>query len=207
MFSTCAWCHATSARRDVCFEGFCKMEMLGRRNCSLMSFILSEKSVIGCSIMFSLKFSSQQSFSKRTLRPQEYQFYHSLLNHNFSAVVCVIANHLNTLVEKPTVAETITTKNARGELPCVLLVQKILAGFCREYFWYKKCSRGFAVRTFDTGNARGELPCVLSTPKMLAEFIRAYFRNQKCSRNLSPRTSDTKSVRGIYPFSSQQSFS
>ena len=55
--------------------------MLGRRNCSLMSFILSEKSVIGCSIMFSLKFSSQQSFSKRTLRPQEYQFYHSLLNH------------------------------------------------------------------------------------------------------------------------------
>ena len=159
--------------------------MLGRRNCSLMSFILSEKSVIGCSIMFSLKFSSQQSFSKRTLRPQEYQFYHSLLNHNFSAVVCVIANHLNTLVEKPTVAETITTKNARGELPCVLLIQEMLAGNYRAYFRHQKCSRNLSVRTSGTKNARGIYLRVLPTPKVFAEFIR-FLPSRVSLRTLRP---------------------
>ncbi len=43
---------------------------------------------------------SQQSFSKRTLRPQEYQFYDLLLNHNFSAVVYDTANYINTVGEK-----------------------------------------------------------------------------------------------------------
>ena len=76
--------------------------------------------------------------------------------------------------------------------------QKMPAGNCRAYFWYRKYSRGFAVSTFDTRNARGDLPCVLLIQEMLAGNYRAYFRHQKCSRNLSVRTSGTKNARGIY---------